>query len=639
MGTAVSPESASPPKEVYAGRTARYDAEVRRLEGRSGTISRARLAAFVTVAALLVVGVRARDGAKAWAWAGGAAATLAFAALVLAHDALIRKKWRNTELQRINEESLHRLDRRWRRLRNVPAPPIDGAADVARDLDLLGDASVYRLLATPNTPYGRAALARWLLDPAEPAEVRRRQAVVAELAPDIDFRQELQALGSELGERGGDAEPLVLWAEGKPWLIERPWIVASARLSGLLSVTLAAAHALGWTAVPLWLLPLALNGLMTLLWARRIYPVLEAVSSRAHRFGGYSELLRRVSERSFDSSYPNRLRLQTAEGETSAWRQMRRLERIVGWSELRLSPMFHIGVQAFTMWDFHVVYLLERWQREVGAHVRGWLTALGEIEALGALAVLRFDHPSWSFPELREEGPRGLAARGLGHPLLPPDRCVLNDVELGGPVQFLLVTGSNMSGKSTLLRSLGVNVALAHAGAPVFAESMRLSPMVLGTSFRITDSLEQGVSFFMAELQHLKRIVDRAEQAAASGRWTLLFLLDEVLLGTNIIERRVAVRSVLFRLLELGAIGAISSHDITLAETGELDETGRAVHFTETYADGPNGPRMEFDYKLRSGVATSVNALQLLRLIGLEVRDEVRRAKAPAGAPRSRDGT
>jgi DNA mismatch repair ATPase MutS len=281
--------------------------------------------------------------------------------------------------------------------------------------------------------------------------------------------------------------------------------------------------------------------------------------------------------------------------------------------------MLYAVLQVLVLWDFHVVWRLERWQAEAGAHLREWLAALGEAEALAALATLAHDNPGWTLPELREGGPALVTATALGHPLIAPAHRVANDVAVGPASTVLLVTGSNMSGKSTLLRAIGLNVVLAQAGGPACAAAMRLPILAPWTSMRVQDSIEIGVSLFMAELRRLRQIVDSARAAASQGRGArpVLYLLDEVLHGTNTAERRIAVRTVVGQLLRLGAIGAITSHDLALAEEGPLARAARPVHFRESFAETPEGPRMTFDYLLRPGLATSANALALLRMLGL----------------------
>jgi DNA mismatch repair ATPase MutS len=242
---------------------------------------------------------------------------------------------------------------------------------------------------------------------------------------------------------------------------------------------------------------------------------------------------------------------------------------------------------------------------------------LGKFEALCSLAGLTADQPQWTMPEVDVSADR-LQARGLGHPLLPSETCVANDVEVGPAGSFLLVTGSNMSGKSTLLRAIGVNAALAQAGAPVCAEQFLMPPVTLATSMRIRDSLEAGVSFYMAELMRLKEIVDLARDGDSQKGRAILYLLDEILLGTNSKERHIAVASVLRHLLHRGTIGAISTHDLDLATSESLDGACRCVHFSETLHDDNSECPMTFDYKLRPGVTTTSNALKLLKIVGLE---------------------
>jgi DNA mismatch repair ATPase MutS len=297
---------------------------------------------------------------------------------------------------------------------------------------------------------------------------------------------------------------------------------------------------------------------------------------------------------------------------------MRRLNRILGFAELRSgAAILHFPIQALTLWDFHVAFALDRWRRTAGPRVREWVDSLGELDALSSLATISFDNPSWCTPQLSTAPTLG--GIGIGHPLLPDDRRVVNDVEIGPPGTILVITGSNMSGKSTLLRAIGLNVVLAQAGAAVSATAFRLPPSLLQASVRVQDSLELGLSYFMAALARLKGIVDAAE-APRQGR-VLIYLLDEVLQGTNSAERSVAVRGIARHLLEAGAIGAMTTHDLAVASEPPLDRAARLVHFTESVDERG---AMSFDYRLRPGLATSRNALRLMQLIGIDLRPDER---------------
>jgi DNA mismatch repair ATPase MutS len=287
---------------------------------------------------------------------------------------------------------------------------------------------------------------------------------------------------------------------------------------------------------------------------------------------------------------------------------MRRFEGILSWFEFRYNGMLHPVVNLLTLWDIHCVFLLEHWQAQHGKRLRTWFQALAEMEALASLAAFAYDHPEYSWPEFTSQ--RQFTAQGLGHPLILSGR-VVNDVTMGGQESALLVTGSNMSGKSTLLRAIGLNTVLAQCGAPVCATRLQLCSLAVRTSLRISDSLDQGVSHFYAELRKLKVVLD-----ATRGETPVLFLLDEILHGTNSAERQIGARWALGKLLEAGAIGAVSTHDAGLCELPPpLMGKVRQVHLRETAV----GEELQFDYRLRSGPVQAGNALRLMRSLGLEV--------------------
>jgi DNA mismatch repair ATPase MutS len=376
---------------------------------------------------------------------------------------------------------------------------------------------------------------------------------------------------------------------------------------------LAALHFAGLTGTAWWGIPLLTGLVLSFATARHVYRAFDHAGAGQRALSRYAGLFQHAL--AMPAGAPRLAHLHarlTADG-LSAPDCMRRLNRILSFAELHsAAAILHFPVQAVTLWDFHVLFALDRWRRAAGPHVRGWLASLGEVDALAALARVRYDNPEWAVPTTT--GAPLLAARAIGHPLIPAERRVANDVEIGPPGTILLVTGSNMSGKSTLLRAVGLNTVLAQAGAPVCAASLVLPSVDLQTSIRIQDSLELGLSYFMAALARLKGVVDAAERPQR-GR-TLLYLLDEILQGTNSAERGVAVRAIARHLLDAGAIGAMTTHDLALASEPPLDTAARPVHFTETVdAEGA----MSFDYRLRPGVATSRNALRLMQLIGISI--------------------
>jgi DNA mismatch repair ATPase MutS len=290
---------------------------------------------------------------------------------------------------------------------------------------------------------------------------------------------------------------------------------------------------------------------------------------------------------------------------------MARLQRILGFLEARNNEVWRFFIGPLLLWDIHWVVALERWRIRAGKHVRPWLEAVGDTEALASLAGFAFDEPGYTFPEIDHE-PR-FESTALGHPLIATGKRVSNDVALKGPGTALVITGSNMSGKSTLLRAIGVNAVLALAGAPVCARRLVLGPVRVAASMRVRDSLSEGVSRFYAEVRKLKAVLERAR---ASRVPAALFLLDEVLHGTNSRERIIGARAILRELVRCGALGAISTHDLALGEI-EPDLAGDAVnvHFEEQVA----GDTMTFDYVLRPGVVKSSNALRIMQMVGIDV--------------------
>jgi DNA mismatch repair ATPase MutS len=292
-----------------------------------------------------------------------------------------------------------------------------------------------------------------------------------------------------------------------------------------------------------------------------------------------------------------------------ASRTIGRLSTIVGFVEARRNIILAL-FQLPLLYPLHTALAAERWRKAHGAAVAPWIEVLGELEALLSIAAYAFEHPDDRFPEL-VEGPACFEAAALGHPLLPAAQCVRNDVSLGGRTRVLLVSGSNMSGKSTLLRTVGINTVLAMAGAPVRASSLRLTPLQVGASIRVNDSLHEGSSRFYAEITRLKQLVQLMDEGLP-----LLFLLDELLQGTNSKDRRTGAEGIVRAFMRRGAIGLVSTHDLALTDF-ELPDAGalRNVHFEDAIVDG----RMTFDFRLRDGVVTRSNGIELMRSIGLEV--------------------
>jgi hypothetical protein len=604
------------PKAAYQHREAEQQRELARARRSSDRLSSARVVVFLLAVVALVLwdvleGAPAR-ASLALALALGAA----FLVLVVLHGRVRAAERRHAVLLSLVQGGLHRLARAWDEL---PAwtPPAAPAAEpehaYAPDLDLFGRASLAALCGPVTTAPGRSVLAAWFLAPAGADEILARQAAVRELAPALDARLALAAVAGRREPATQEAtERLMRWAEEAPRLLHARWLAWVRWTLPALLGAFAFLHLSG-AAGPLWLLPLALQLMVLRRFGGVVREDLARAEGAASPLGVYAEQIASVRAWAVESS---RLRALFAslehEGESSHQR-LRRLARLVDFAESRRNPVHQVAALLLLL-DFHVHHALERWKAASGGRLRGWLGALGELEALAALASLAHDHPDWCFPTPATRAQ--LSAEALGHPLLGPETAVRNDVQVGPPGTFLLVTGSNMSGKSTLLRAVALNCVLGGAGGPVCARALSLPDVRLHTSIRVQDSLEQGVSLFMAELLALARIV-RAARAAGEQGGTVLYLLDEVLQGTNSGDRRVAARTVLRHLLDAGAIGAVTTHDLSLAAAPDLEARAHAVHFSETALAGARGPRLSFDYRLKPGLATSRNALLLLDMVGL----------------------
>ncbi|GMV06378.1 MAG: hypothetical protein AMXMBFR53_26540 [Gemmatimonadota bacterium] len=609
---------AGTPEGTYTARIAACDAALEGLRGRSARLSTLRVATFLSAAtALLLVDVTEGFVARV-ALAAAALGAIGFATYVAAHRRVRREIAWQEALRALARQGLLRLARKWADLEAAlpraearhEATPADHP--YARDLDVVGTASLARLAGPVTSERGRARLRRSLLEPAPPATIRARQEAVRELAPKVDLRHAFAAHG----RLHGAADPpgtgrFLAWAEGRPRLLGMPWVRAlawvlpTALVGGLVAD-------LFFGAPPYWLAPaLAQAELLRRHW-RRLHADFLLAEDGLALLAAYVPQLRLLEDEPAEAPALQALAHRVGRGAEGASRRLQRLARLLGTVESRRS-LVYLAVAPVLLLDVHLAAALDRWRGAAGPRVRDWLEALGEWESLSALAAVAHDHPAWTFPVVEEGGEARLRGTALGHPLLPPGTCVANDVEVGPPGSFLLVTGSNMSGKSTLLRALGANVVLACAGAPACAGALRFPPVRVRTSMRVDDSLAEGVSLFMAELLRIRQVVEDAEAAGPP----VLYLLDEILHGTNTAERRVAARAVVRHLLRRDAIGAVSTHDLTLAEAVDLESASRPVHFRETVGEVDGRTRLDFDYRLRPGLATTRNALKLLDAVGL----------------------
>ena len=592
-------------RAVYAARLNERSATSTRLDRRRNRIGLLRLLVFLLAVAIVWFAIQ---GAIRILWIVTPLAV--FVALVWWQARLDRDIERARRAIRFYEHGIARLEHRWHgNSENGGVRFLDPHHPYGGDLDLFGRASLFELLSTARTRGGEARLAQWLLAPAPLAELRTRHEAVEELRPMLDLRERLAVLGDDF-RTGVKPEELAAWAAAPA----NPFSPSARSMA--LALSLAAFAALVWCfatnlADPdarITLLAAAvIEGLFAFPKRSRILRTIEAVDEPAHDLNLLAQVVETLEQEQFRAPLLRGLHaLLKSDGQPASLRILK-LRRMTDMLESRDNPLLR-AIGPLVLWTTQVGMAVESWRAENGPQVPGWLDAVSEIEALSALANYAWEHPQDPFPELAEQTDPCFEAEELGHPLLAADRCVRNSVTLAAPVRLLIVSGSNMSGKSTLLRAIGVNTVLALAGAPVRSKRLKVSYLWLGASIRTMDSLEDGQSRFMAEILRLKQVLELPRPT--------LFLLDELLGGTNSHDRAVGSEGLVRALLERGAIGLATTHDLSLANVADaLAPTGVNVHFEDRLEDG----KLVFDYRMRPGIVTRSNALDLMRAVGLDV--------------------
>jgi hypothetical protein len=555
---------------------------------------------------LVILGFLIYRGVRISPWWAALPGVL-FIGLVLWHEPLRRASDRARRAVDFYSRGLARLTGKWAGTGVTGVQYLDLDHTYAADLDLFGKGSLFELLCTARTRAGEEALAGWLLAPATPEVISERHSAVVELHPRLDLREDLELLGVDV-QAGIDPAALSAWGNA-PRVFEGRWVFITATVLGVLGTS----AVIGWIFFETGLLPvlavLTLDGVFARLVLARVRQVLAAVDQRTHDLVLLSELLRRLEREPLDSPPMRRLAAALKTDGRPASAKIRRLSQLLQLLDCRRNQFF-VPFAVVWLWTVQLALRIDAWRAESGHEIPGWLRAVGEFEAFCALACYAAEHPEDPFPELAS-GPACYEAQGLGHPLIPARECVANDISLGISTRALVVSGSNMSGKSTLLRTVGTNAVLALAGAPVRARRLRLTPVAVGATLRIQDSLQAGRSRFYAEITRVRQLVD-----CARGPLPLLFLFDELFHGTNSHDRCVGAESVLGGLINQGAIGLITTHDLALAQiAANLAPRAANVHFEDHFEDG----KMTFDYLMRPGVVQHSNALALMRAIGLDV--------------------
>jgi hypothetical protein len=613
-------------RRAYSDLRDRHIATIARKRAQSDRLSLVRLISFLAAGALIATALTRHE---TWAWLGFGVATLVFAVAVVMQQWVLRASDGATIRRDLYARHLQRLTEQFAQLPNRGDKLVSHEHPYAWDIDVVGEGSLFHRIDVTQTVHGEQMLAAWLGSAAPIETIRARQIAVNELASHVEFRAELEA--AALMARGPgklDGAPFRDFAELPSYFESRPWLPGVIWLLPLLTLLSYLAGTSGMLPARSWLLPLSAQVVLLYTSARPVRRALDLATARQGAVEAFERMLRLVERTSFSSPLLVGIQERLAVSHAPPSAHMQRLRSWTSAAELRQQFLFYIVVNPFTLWDLHVLYGLERWNRKVGHHIADWFAALGELETLSSLAVLAFGDPAAHMPEVVPAG-GALYARGLAHPLLVTDTRVANDLDLPGPGCAMIVTGSNMAGKSTLLRALGLNVSLALAGGPVCATSMQVPIARLRASIRNEDSLQRGASYFQAELIKLRTVVDTAESQPP-----VLFLLDELLRGTNARARHLGARAVLLHLLRRSAMGICATHDVALAALEE-EYKGRVrnVHFTDVVQDG----EMRFDYRLRPGVVQTSNALRLLAMAGIDVPadDEPGSPGGEAATPRA----
>jgi predicted ATPase len=625
--------SVSDPKAEYSRRLESYlqiAAAKNRVHIQIGNLKLAVVAAGL-VALYLSLGRHAFS--SEWLWAPIAA----YLILSWIHQRIIRARTRAETAAAMYRRGIARMEDRWAGTGQTGERFRNREHVYADDLDLFGRGCLFELLSTARLPMGENQLANWLTTPSTRAEILERQKIIAELRDKLDLQRDLGVMGEELRTRM-NPELLVGWAEGKREMPGVVWHFAAVFLA------LAFVGSFAWSTANLNQWPVLIVLVLEILFRRtlhqRAHHVNDGVSCNAEGLLLFGAVLQRLEAEKFASARLQSFVAELKRDGVDASRSIRRLAQIEYWIDAHHSLIGHL-IELPLLYSIQVAFVAEWWRRRYGSRMRAIVAIVGEIEALISLATYSYEHPADPFPEFVEMSadrqsdsnpPAFFNGVELGHPLIAAAKNVRNSVQLDDSTRVLLVSGSNMSGKSTLLRAVGINTVLAMTGAPVRAKSLRLSPLQVGTRIHSSDSLQEGRSTFFAEILHIRRVFDLAggkrteDGDAASGKTSapasqhekraLLFLFDELLEGTNSKDRRIGAERLIQGLLERGAIGIVTTHDLALTEiTAAVGDVIRNVHFE----DQVEGGEMHFDYRLRDGVVTKSNAIALMRIIGLDM--------------------
>jgi Ca2+/Na+ antiporter len=608
--------------KIYQTNIEKYEKAIMDLEKVLKRLSLFRLASFIT--SLTVIIVLANERLITLLWILVPLCVLGFALLLVRYNRVVKQKKSRTLLKEINENELQRLENE---LSSFPTGQSHLKEDHAylTDLDVFGSHSLFQLLNRTTTESGSLCLARWLSESAAKEIILERQHAIQELKPSLEWRQQLQVAGLTFSNTESDYQKFLNWFEKSEQLLPNQTIyligsillsVASTVLSVLFFVN---SLSNGWN---LYLLPLLVVLLINYLILRRVAPLAEEIIDHTDRnvqtLGGYQMMAQHILSKDYQSKRLKKLRSDLIQNDSSAANEIRRLKKILEGFQLRgtkrsIGNAFYGIFNNFWLFDIYYIILTERWKSRNRNLVQPWINAISEFEVLNSLAAFSYSNPDYTFPEIKDE-PYQLQFEMLGHPLIKPESRVCNRFNLKGSGQITMITGSNMAGKSTFLRTVGVNLILALMGAPCCAKSGQVSHMQMFTSMRTQDNLKEGVSSFYAELKRVKQLL----LLIKSGQ-PIFFMLDEMFKGTNSKDRYKGGVSLIKQLSELNAFGIISTHDLELAQLAGNHMIVSNHSFNSKISDG----EMSFDYQLTDGICTDFNASELMKKSGIIILENV----------------
>lgn len=595
--------------EIYEEREKHYSSLAQKYKHKANKISNLRL--LIVLLGIIAVVLLYRAFGVFPAFVVSVVLLAVFVLLVIKHRSYTKKKNYFSILTEINREGKDRAEGKWNAFSDTGDEFLDKDHPYALDLDIFGQGSLFQWINTTTTSCGRKKLKEYLTCPPHKIEtIKKRQQAILELSNKLDWRQNLMTKGRmSSNPRSSNPEDLFSWAKEKNNLYLNPWLIQAVRILPVITVLfifLAIFTGISYT-IPLLM---AASHILILLpgYASRVQEF-NLTTSKHEELTAYKNMLVLLESESFDSPLLTRLKQSVNNPKSTgatASAQLKQLEKIVDAISQRHSQLYIVFNTLFLL-DFHWKISLEKWKKQSGNKIEEWFHVLGKVEALSSLSVIPFDNPEWVMPEITEE-PGKFKAENLGHPLITTGHRVCNDVKISPPVNTLLITGSNMSGKSTLLRTAGINLVMAYIGAPACANSFDASLMNIYTCMQVSDNLEKNISSFYGELLRIKHIVKTAENEP------VFFLLDEIFKGTNSKDRHIGARAVIKKLHQEKAVGLVSTHDL---ELGVLEKERAGIknyHFREYYQNN----KIYFDYILRPGLSPTTNAIYLMKLAGIE---------------------